>query len=95
MKHTAIFAMSVALLAFSSRAADTPSGSTNAPTVTNAPHLHPTFTERLHQIQKHDATNKAPDHLTSPKFVEQQIQQSQPIKRPVVVLPPIPPEPTK
>jgi len=89
MKHTAIFATSVALLAFSSQAADTPSGSTNAPAATNAPHFSSKFAERLHQLREREATNKVPNRLPSP------VQPFQPIKPPVVFWPPIPPEPTE
>jgi hypothetical protein len=106
MKHTAIFATSVALLSFSSLAADTPSDSktpslsvvTNAPAVTNAPHLHPTFTERLHQIQKRDATNRVPDRASQQALIEQQMQQMQrqhdeALKRAGTPMPPLqPPE---
>jgi len=90
MKHTAIFIASVAMLAIPSQAADTPSGSTNAPAATNALHFSSKFAERLHRLKERDATNRAPDRLTSPAVLPYQ-----PIKRPVVLLPPIPPEPTK
>ena len=105
MKYTAIFATSIALLAFSSRAADIPSDTktpslsvaTNAPTVTNAPHLHPTFTERLHQIQKREGiTNRVPDRASQQALFEQQMQQIQrehdeALKRGAAALPPLPP----
>jgi hypothetical protein len=79
--------MSVALLAFSSQAADTPSGSTNAPATTNAPHFSSKFAERLHQLKERDATNKVPDRLLSP------LPPRLPVKPPVVLWPPLPPEP--
>jgi len=97
MKHIAI-ATSVAMLAFCSQAADLPSGSTNAPAATNAPHFSSKFAERLHQLKERDATNKVPDRVSQQALIEKQKQQLQLQhdeirKRDGALLPPLPPNP--
>ena len=99
MKHTAIFIASVAMLAITSQAADTPSASTNALTTTNAPHFSSKFAERLHQLRERDATNKVPDRASKQALREQQMQQMQrqhdeALKHAATPMPPLqPPEP--
>jgi C-terminal processing protease CtpA/Prc len=98
MKHIAIFAMSVTLLAFSSQAADTPSGSTNAPAATNALHFSSKFAERLHQIREHQVTNQIPDRASQQAMIEKQMQQlerehEEALKCAAPLLPPTPPKP--